>query len=59
MEAAVYPTVYPFAHTALLAKNHWSGLGPLVSATLSILDLQTPLRYTVVLCHTDPETLVL
>jgi hypothetical protein len=32
------PTVYSFVQTSLLARSQWSGLRPLASVTLSILD---------------------
>lgn len=65
MEAAVCHAVHPFAQAALLANvhcnGHWSGLRPLASVTLSILDFhQTHLGYpVVVLCPGGSAALVL
>ena len=43
-----------------IALSHWSGLGPLASAALSILDPHRDSSRTVVaLCHGDPAALVL
>ena len=41
-----------------IALSHWSGLGPLASAALSILDPHRDSSRTVVaLCHRDPAVL--